>query len=178
MATPIGSLEREGDVSLLRCLDPEIEALAVGVFARSAVRVDGELSVDKRPVLSEQIRHAVLLLADFLVGRERDDQVALRYELLLLQPNERGGNRRILVLHVARAAPVEVAVLLGEAERWQRPVLGFRLDDVEMAVPQNGARLAAPLETHDDVHLIGILLFRQNAYLRIAEAAGLEVAHQ
>ena len=52
-----------------------------------------------------------------------------------------------------RAAPVEIAVLLDQLERIDRPVLALRLDDVEMREQQDRLARAAAAQARDEIAL-------------------------
>jgi hypothetical protein len=79
--------------------------------------------------------------AAFLVGRERNDDVAIRSKALLAQANEIGDVDCRFVLVVRRPAAVVIAVLFNERERVEIPVRRIGFDDVDMGEEQQ--RLAA-----------------------------------
>jgi hypothetical protein len=96
--------------------------------------------------------------AAFLVGRERQDHIAIGREPFLLEADEicdeLGGHRLV----VARAAAVEEAVLLEERERVERPVFALGFDDVEMRQQENrlAARAGASAPSQDEVALLRV----------------------
>ncbi len=71
--------------------------------------------------------------AAFFVGREREDQVAAGLVAFAMQTQKGGDQRGVGLLHVLRAAAVEVAVLLDELEGIGVPVGGQSLDHVDVA---------------------------------------------
>ena len=139
VAAGVRHLEVEILVHLLARLDLVGQVLALPHVAAAAF-VDRELGVDQILVVLHQPVDAVEGAA-FLVGRERQNQIAIGREAFLLQANQVGDELRRHRLVVARAAAVEEAVLLEERERIERPVLALGLDDVEMREQQQ--RLAA-----------------------------------
>ncbi len=77
-------------------------------------------------------------LAAFFVGRERQDQVALRLISLAMQAQESLHQRGVGVLHVLRATAVEIAVLLDELKRVGGPIGAQSLDHVYVAKKKDG----------------------------------------
>src|ERR1700722_17716287 len=77
-------------------------------------------------------------LASFFVRRQRKDQVALRLISLAMQTQESLNQRGVGVLHVLRAAAVEITVLLNELKRISGPIGAQSLDHVDVAEEKNG----------------------------------------
>ncbi len=71
--------------------------------------------------------------AAFFIGGERQNQVALGLVALAMQAQKGSHQRGVGVLHVLRAAPVVVAVLLDKLEGIGGPVGGQGLDDIHVA---------------------------------------------
>ena len=63
----------------------------------------------------------------------------------------------VAVLHVERAAPVEVAVPLRQLERIELPIRALRLDDVDVADEQDRLPRAMPAIPHDEILVLRIL---------------------
>src|SRR5207248_899186 len=98
---------------------------------RVSVVVQHELGIDELPVIPDEPVDAVAAAA-LLVRRERKNDVATRAKTLVLHPQQRRRHDGIAILHILRAAAVEVAVLLDELEGIGAPVLAPRLDHVEV----------------------------------------------
>ena len=145
-------LEPVVDDVLLAHLEIVGDARAGDRFAPAAL-VQTEVGVDQIALVLEQPLDAVERAAAFLVGRERDDDIAIRLESLTLVPNQIRDPDRGLRLVVADAAAVEVAVLLGERERIHAPVFALRLDDVGVREQQNRPALPGAVVAHDQVRL-------------------------
>jgi hypothetical protein len=109
-----------------------------------AAFIQGVLGVDETALVLEEPLDAVERTAAFLVGGERNDEVAVRLEPFALEANEIGDPDRGLGLIVACAAAVEVAVLLDEGERVHAPVFALRLDDVRVGEQQERRCLPVP----------------------------------
>ena len=142
----VPDLEPEVHVDLLARLDVPGEDLAVAHHRVAAVAVDHVGRVDQRAPVGQQPLDAVVVAA-FLVGGEGQDDVAVERHLLALEADHGLREDRRHVLDVARAPPVEVAVLLGQRERVERPVLAPRLDHVQVGQQQDrlpGAAAAEP----------------------------------
>ena len=93
---------------------------------------------------------AVGVAAGFFVGGERDDEIVVRNELLPLQSNQGFDERCVPILHVDGAAAVEPAILFGQLERVDRPILGPRLHHIQMPEEQDrAARVLAAVADHD-----------------------------
>ena len=96
--------------------------------------------------------HAVVV-AGLLVRREGEDHIPVERDPFPLEPDQRLDEDGGPVLDVARAPAVEVAVLLGQHERLQRPVLPQRLHHVEMGQQQDRLPRAGPAEPDHQVLL-------------------------
>jgi hypothetical protein len=114
--------------------------------------VQHELGVDEIAAILQQPVDAVGRAA-LLVRSQRQDDVAVRTIALGAIAQQRRHHDGDAVLHVLRAAAVEVAVLLQEHERIDRPVLAQRFDDVEMTDQQHRTLATRALEARDEVLL-------------------------
>ena len=154
VAARVRHLEVEILVHLLAGLHLVREVLPLP-HAAAAALVDRELGVDQILVVLHEPLGAVEIAA-FFVGREREDQVAIRLEAFVLQPNQVGHELRRHRLVVAGAAAVEEAVLLDERERIHRPVLALRFDDVEVREEKERLARAGAAVAEDQVALARI----------------------
>src|SRR5947209_190560 len=129
-----------------------VEEGTPATLAPAAALVDAELGVQEVAVVRDEPGRAVEVAA-LLVRRQRDDDVAVWAEALLLVAYEVGDEDRGHRLVVNRAAPVEVAVALRELERIEvgRPVLPLRLDHVEVRQQEDGPTRARAAQPRDDV---------------------------
>src|SRR5262249_41875689 len=92
----------------------------------AAAFVQRELRVDQLAVVLEQPADAVFVaVADFLVGGQRENEVAVGAIALLFEADEGGDQGGGHVFVVGGAAGVEVAVLLDELIGIGGPVLAF-----------------------------------------------------
>ena len=128
----------------------EVEGAAAELDALAAALVDRVVDPDGvRMVLAEPLEPVVL--ADLLVGRRDEDEVARRDEALACERRDRDRARRDLVLHVERAAPPDVVV--GEVARpgVARPF--GRVGDDGVGVREEAERGAvAAAQPRDEVH--------------------------
>ena len=154
MTALVVGLESIVDHVLLAHLHVIRDPGAIHRFSPAAF-VQGELSVDQLALFLEQPVHAVVRATAFLIGRERDDEVAIGLESFTLVADQIRDPHRRLRLVVARSPAVEVAVLLGERERIHAPVVALRLHDV--GVREEEDRTAAPgaVVANDEVRFIG-----------------------
>ena len=88
MAAGIFDLEVEVLIDLFARLDFIHQILAVLQLTRAAF-VDGQFGVDELAMVFEQPFDAVEVAA-FFVGGQRENQIAIRREAFLLQPNQVG----------------------------------------------------------------------------------------
>src|SRR4029078_11227953 len=65
-------------------------------------------------------------------GRECANEIAVAEEALLFHTQQRGHERCRATFYILRPAAIEVAVLLGELERIERPVARLCLDHIEV----------------------------------------------
>jgi hypothetical protein len=140
VAAGIGHLEAEVLKDLFARLHFVGQVLPLAHVAAAAF-VDRVLGVDQIAMVLDQPVDAVEVAA-FLVGGERENQIAIGRVAFLPEPNQVGDELRRHRLVVAGAAAVEEAVPLQEDERIERPVLALRFDDVE--VGEQEQRLARP----------------------------------
>ena len=118
-------------------LNADAATLVEGVFSRDQVRV----------VLDEPFNSQGVSVVDLLVGLQHQDDVAVGGEAFLLVADEVRNERRCHEFVVARAATIEIAVLLGQLEGIERPVGSKGLDDIKMRHEQDrfaGASAAQP----------------------------------
>ena len=109
-------------------------------------------------------------LAVFFIGRQRQDDVAIWNVAFLSHADEVGYRDGIAVLHVLRAATVEVAVLLDELERIGAPILALRLNDVQMSDNQNGFQFR-PCRAAISRHHVALAIIRtQHNHVRLRKS--------
>ena len=125
-------------VSFARALADDVVGTEVGLL------LDEERGTDSR-------------VADLLVGRQDQHQVAVGNEAFARERREGDGRRRDLAFHVDAAASPDRAVSLDRGERLDRPVLPARLDDVEMAEERQRRAVAAAAQARQEVRPLGIL---------------------
>src|SRR5215471_6278161 len=137
MAAFIGYTKRIREGDLLAGLNAVADRLAA-LDADATAFVEGEFGFDQvAMVLQQPLNPQGIAVEDFLVGFQRQNDIAVRPIALLLVTDEVGHESCYHVFVVARAAAVEVAVLFGEPEGVERPVLAFRFDHVEMGEQQD-----------------------------------------
>ena len=152
VAAPVGDGQLVVAVHLLGGAQLEYLGHAVLGSDRVSVVVQHELGIDELPVIPDEPVDAVAAAA-LLVRRERKNDVATRAKTLVLHPQQRRRHDGIAILHILRAAAVEVAVLLDELEGIGAPVLAPRLDHVEVADEQHRPVLGCATEPHHQVLL-------------------------
>ena len=103
----------------------------------AGVRIDHVSCIHQVAMLAHQPVSAVELAA-FFVCCERQDQVALGLISLAMQAQESFDQRGVGVLHVLRATPVDIAVLLNELKGIGGPIGAQRLHHVYVAEEKNG----------------------------------------
>src|SRR5258708_12917890 len=92
-----------------------------------------KLSVDQVPVVFQQpLNPQGVAVENFLIGLQRQDDVSIRVVALLLVADQVCNKGRRLKLVIGRPASVEIAVLLPQLERVNRPVLSSRPTHAEM----------------------------------------------
>ena len=116
-----------------------------------AAFVQAELGVDQLALVLQQPLDPVVGPAAFLVGRERNDDVAIGPEPFALVPDQVRDPHRRLRLVVAGSAAVEVAVALGQRERIHAPVFAFRFHDIGMRQQKNRTATAGAVIPNDQV---------------------------
>ncbi len=174
MAAPVGGLQQEGDIGLLAGFDSEIGAAALAQLAAVSVRIDHKSGVDQVAAPAQQEVDAILLQAHLLVGGEGGDDVPVGDEALLLQPHQTGQDGGVRSLHVRGPAPVEVAILLGQREGGQRPVIGLGLDDIQMPDPQDRLAQALAAQAGHDIDLVRVHGIGRHLQIPAGEAGGLQ----
>src|SRR5258706_7300036 len=123
-------------------LDAVPDRLAV-LHSDATALVQCEFGIDQVAMVLEQpLDSQAVTVQNFLVRLKRYDDIAIRLVAFLLVTNEIGnkGGRHVFV--VAAAARIEIAVLLDQLERIERPVLAVGRHDVEMRQQQD--RFAGP----------------------------------
>ena len=137
------------EVHLLGGFDGESQHLPILQITTAGVEIQHVLSVDERALLFEQPDHAVFEIA-FLPRSERENQIPLGGESLLLRNDECGSDRSGGAFVVGDAAAVQVALLLGQHERVSAPVELRRFNNIEVRVEDDRlrARLSAPPDHH------------------------------
>ena len=110
----------EGRAHLLRG-GAEIEDAAAELDPLAAALVDRVVDPDGVGMVLAEPLEAVVV-ADLLVGRGDEDEIARRREALAGERGDRDGARRDLVLHVERAAPPDVVVGEVAGPRVARPL--------------------------------------------------------
>mmetsp|Transcript_6694 Transcript_6694/g.28037 ORF Transcript_6694/g.28037 Transcript_6694/m.28037 type:complete len:473 (-) Transcript_6694:4052-5470(-) len=152
VAALVDDLELEALEHLLAGLHAMEQGLALGGERTAAALVERQLGVDQRPVMLEQVFHAVERAgSDFLAAGQGEDEVARRLQPFLAGPDHVGhvdGRHRLVVRH---SAAVEIPALLDELEGVAQPVLAPRLDHVHMGQQQQGPLRARALEPRDEV---------------------------
>src|SRR6185436_10220506 len=148
----IGDGQIEIGVDLLARGEIDLHRAAVLQHHAAAVVIQHELGVDQLAPVLEQPIDAVGVAA-LLVRRQRQDDVPVGLVALGAIAQQRRHHDRVAVLHVLRAAAVEVAVLLHEHERIDTPVLAQRFDDVEMTDQQHRAFATGALQARDEILL-------------------------
>ena len=151
VAAGIHRLELEILVHLLARLYLVGQVLALAARAPAAF-IDCHLGIDQIAMVLHQPVDAVELTA-FLVGGQRENQIALGREVLFFQANQVGQELRGHALVVARAASVEPAVMLQKREGIDRPILPLRLDDVEVSEQQQRPPRTGAAPSRDEVVL-------------------------
>ena len=129
MPSFVADLQTEIDHVLFADLEVIRDLLAAGAFAPAAL-VEAELGVDHFALVLNQPLYAVEGTASLFVGRERDDDVAVRLEAFAAVTDEIRDPDRSLGLVVAGAAAVKVAIALDELERVHAPVFAFGFHNV------------------------------------------------
>ncbi len=151
VAAAVGDLELIGLIDLLRDLHAEAERAAVAQRAATAL-VDRELGVDQVAVVLQEPMHAVVRrIRQLLIGRERQDDVAVRLEAFVDVADHVGHEDRRHRLVVDGAAAAEIAVDLLQLERVEIPVLALGLDHVEMRKQQQRAARAGAVQPRHQV---------------------------
>ena len=79
------------------------------------------------------------------IGRQRQDDVAIRLVSLAFEANERGHQDGVVDLHVLSAAAIEVAVLFDKLERIGGPILAPRFHDIQVADDQDRLQARGPV---------------------------------
>ncbi len=153
MSAFVGDLEPVRYADFLAGLDVVAYRLAA-LEADAAAFVQCEFGVDQIAVVVEEPLDAEpVSVEDFLIGLEREDDVAIGLVAFLLVADHVRDEGRRHEFVVARAAPVVIAVLLDELEGIGRPVLRLRLDDVDMGKEQERLVRAGAVQAGDEVAL-------------------------
>ena len=137
VAAAIGGRDLVVGIDLFRGFDVGDDGASVIEFNAAGIGIDDERRIDQVAMIVDQPRCAVEFAA-FFIGGERQDQIALRLVALAVKAQEGEDQRGVGVLHVLRAAAVEVAVLLDKLKGIGVPVGGERLDHVDVAEEEDG----------------------------------------
>ena len=126
-------------------------------FHAARIGIDDECRVDQIAVLLHKPVRAVEL-APFLVGGQGQDEVALRLVALPMQAQESRHQRGIGLLHVLRAATIEVAVLFNELKRIGMPIGAQGLHHIDVAEKEYGllSRRTGSAVADNEIHLARI----------------------
>src|SRR5438034_709417 len=119
VAASVVRREPKRDINLLARADTVVEPLSV-LESPAAALVEREGSIDQVAMLRKKPGDAVVV-AGFLVGGQRDDQIAFRYPTFFFVANQIGDENRRHRLVIARPAAVVVAILFEECEWIDRP---------------------------------------------------------
>ncbi len=152
----------------------QVDPARLAVLERDAAAfVQRELGVDEIAMVLDEVVDAVLVpVGDLLVRGQREDQVAIGLVAFLLVADQRRDERRGHELVIARAAAVEVAVLLHELVRVGGPVRAQRFHHVDVGEQQDRLALARAVQACDQVAALRRCLER--LHVRVGEARGLQ----
>ncbi|MDT4843942.1 hypothetical protein FQZ97_778810 [compost metagenome] len=154
MAAHVARLEHVGGVHLLGHLHAVQVRLAAAQLAAAAF-VDAELGLQQLGLVVDEPEGAVAQrVAALLVGRERQDDVALGLEAFLLELPQHGDQRRGHGLVVDGAARREVAAGFLQLEGVGLPVFAAGLDHVDVGQQQQRLLAAVALEAQHQVPLL------------------------
>ena len=121
----------------------------------AAALVEAKRGVDQRAPVREQPADAIVV-APFFVSRQGDDEIARGDETLLPHENEvrdpDGGHGLV----VRGAAAVVEAVALEKRERIERPILGVRVDHIEVREQKNRLGASRATQARHQVTLLGM----------------------
>ena len=154
MPALVAHFEAQIEIPLLGGLYLVRDTLAINQNS-SAAFIETVLGVDQFAVILEEPRDAVVWAAAFLVGCERNDDIAIRFVTLAPVADEVGDPDGCLRFVVAGAAAVEVAVLFGEGEGVKAPVFPLGFDDVDVREQENWLQLAGAVIADDEIGLGG-----------------------
>src|SRR5579872_7199453 len=121
-------------------------------FEFAAVEIDAVFGVDPIAMIFDEPIDAVEIAA-FLIGGERENQVAVGLVVLFFHANEVGDKDGVAFLHVVCAATVEVAGLFNKLKRVSGPVFAARFDNVEMADEEDRLALAGAVDAGYEIFL-------------------------
>ena len=118
----------------------------------AAVRVENVFGIDKVAVVLDQPVDAVRFAA-LLIGREREDDVAIGVEAFPVQAEEGFDQDGVGLLHVLGAAAVVVAVFGYELEGIGGPVVAACFNHIQVADEEDRLLAAGAVITHDKILL-------------------------
>ena len=153
MAAGIRHGQRDAVKHFLRRLHIEQRVLSLLYFAAARVDIDAILGVDQVAFVLEQPVDAVVRPA-LLARRQSENHVAVGYNFLGFEAQQRRDEHRRAALLVLRASTIEVAVLLRKHERIVGPIRALRLDDVEMRQQQHRLVCARSSIAHDQIAIL------------------------
>ena len=154
VATAVGDFKGIGLEHLFASLDAHAHRLASGVENAARTFVQGEVGVDQRAVVFQQVFDAVEWRRDdFLVAGGGQHDVALRPIAFAFVADQVVEEHRHHRLVVGGAARVKVAALLDQLERVAGPVFAPGFDHIEMAEQQNRLLRTIAAQARDQVAL-------------------------
>ena len=142
-------------IDLLGSFHIGFDSLAVLQVNSTRVRINHKRRVHKLAMILHQPIGAVEVAA-FFIRRKRQNQVAPGLVALAMQPQKGRNQRGIGVLHVLRAAPVIITILLDKLERVGMPVLGQRLDNIHVAEKEHWLVRARSMNAYNEILLARI----------------------
>ncbi len=174
VAAGIGYLQLKIGVELFGGVHRDDHGLAVAGVDAAAIGIENVLGVDQIAMILQQPIDAIGFAA-FFVGGEREDDVAIRPVIFLLEANQRGDEDGVAAFHVLRAAAVEVAVLLDEFEGVDGPVFAAGFDHVQVPDEEDGLLRAGAAKARD--HVAFALVGAEHVHVgggeaRVAQALG------
>ena len=152
VAAGIGGGELVVGVELLAGVDGKDGGLALVELHAAAVGVEHIFGIDEVAMVLDQPVDAIRFAA-FLIGGEREDDVAIGLKAFAVQAEEGLDQDGVGLLHVLGAAAVVVAVFGYELEGVGGPVAAACFDDIEMADEQDGLFAAGAVIADDQILL-------------------------
>ena len=147
---------RRGQRGLLANLE-RVDHAAVGELdAHATALVDRVITLEIGP-LPEEPGHTDLFHAVFFIGLRDQEQVAAGLKARAGKMRDRDTPRRELVLHVARAAAPDVAIVVKvSTKRRVRPILGVSRHHIGVAHQRERRAVARTRQAGDQIRAFGI----------------------